>query len=355
MSISLIRDRVQVTILRDTSAVERVNFGVPLFIGESAPLAATRAQSFASIDEVDAVFAPTDPEFLAAQAFFSQTPQPRKLIIGYKAALETYPEALALIFDINDEWFAVAIESVLEADALLMAPAVSAMQGFRQFWARSADPGILDPLDTTDLASQLKVSNFDQSRVVYHSQAATLYPEMAQMGRVLPIVETRTSGPGSIAWFDQTVAGIPGDAFTATQRSTLEAKNAEYFVSIAQATRAQGGKMAGGEWGDVMHGIAWLDARLAEDVFETMTRAADRLQKIAFTDTGISQIEAAVRNRLILAVDLDFITPDFTLTVPRREDTQFGDRANRILKDVRFEAPLAGAIKFVNITGIVSA
>ena len=41
--------------------------------------------------------------------------------------------------------------------------------------------------------------------------------------------------------------------------------------------------------------------------------------------------------------------------VPLREETQFGDRVNRTLKDVTFVANLQGAIKFVEISGSVIA
>lgn len=353
MSISLIRDRVKVTILRDTSAIERVSFGVPLFIGETD--IGNVAASYANIEEVAAAYAVSDPEYLAAQAFFTQTPQPREIVIGFKDAVDTYPEALAAIRAVNDTWFAVAIESRVAADALLMAPAVSALPGVRQFWAASDDLSTIDPVATTDLASQFKAANYDQARVVYDPLAATTYPEMAMMGRVLPIPESRTSGPGTAAWHDQPVVGVVGINATSTQRSALEDKNAEYFISVAGATRAMGGKMAGGEWGDVMHGIAWLETRLAEDIYQHMTRAADRRSKVPFTDAGIASIEGVVRNRLDIGASTGLLTEDYIVTVPRREDTQFGDRATRTLKDVTFDAPLAGAIKFTEINGVVTA
>ena len=353
MAISLIRDRVRVQILRDTSAVSRVGFGVPLFIGEK--VVASRALSYANLEEVEAVYDQTDEEYKAALAFFTQAPQPRQLVIGYKDTGETYPEALSAIRVVNDEWFAVAIESRLDADALAMSSAVSALPGLRQFWFRSDAAGILDQLVDDDIASQLKDLNYDQARVVYHSLAATAYPDMAQLGRVLPIPESRTTGPGSTAWYDQPIVGIPGDSFTSSQRSTLEDKNAEYFINVAQATRSQGGKMAGGEWGDVIHFVAWLETRIAEDLYETMTRTADRRSKIPYNDAGIAVVESVVRNRLDLAVLIGGINDDYEVSVPRREETQFGDRVNRVLKDVTFTANLQGAIKFIEVQGVVSA
>lgn len=353
MSISLIRDRVKVEILRDTSAVARIGFGVPLFIGEK--VVTDRVTSFANLDEVLDVYVEADEEYKAALAFFTQQPQPRQIIIGYKDAGETYTEALSAIRDVNDSWFCVAIESRLDADALAISPAVSALPGLRQFWFRSADADILAANLTTDIASQLQALNYDQVRVVYHSEAATAYPDLAVMGRVLPVPENATSAPGVTAWHDQPIVGITGGTFSSSQRSALEAKNAEFFIDVAGAVRTQGGKMAGGEWGDVMHGLAWLETRLSEDVYELMARTANRREKIAFNDQGIAQIESVVRNRLTIAVNTGLINSDFELSVPLREDTQFGDRVARILKDVKFDATLQGAIKFTDINGVVSA
>lgn len=357
MTISLIRDRVQVQILRDTSAVSRVSFGVPLYIGETDPSGA-KAASYANLEEVGAVYATTDREYIAASVFFSQSPQPRELVIGYRnSASETYVEALAAIRDVNDDWYAVAVDetNMATADAQALSTAVAALPGFRQLWLRTDAVAAYDPASTTDLGAVLQADDFDQSRVVFHSLAASAFPDMAQLGRVLPIPESRTSGPGTAAWFDQPVVGIAGDTFTTSQRNALEAKNIEFFITASQATRAQGGKMAGGEWGDVIHGIAYLETRLAEDVFQLMTRAADRREKVPYTDEGIARIEGTLRNRLDISVAQGFILDDYSTGVPKREDTLFGDRVARTLKDVTFQANLQGAVKFVNIQGVVTA
>lgn len=353
MSISLIRDRVKVQILRDTKAVARIGFGVPLFIGTTVKTA--RALSYKNLEEVGDVYAETDEEYIAALGFFGQSPQPRELIIGWKDTDETYTEALAAIRVVNDTFYAVTIESMLEADILAMSAAVSALPGFRMFCARSANVNILDQLVVNDIASQLKALSYDQARVVYHPDAATNYAELRQLGRCLPIPESATTGPGSAAWHDQPIVGLTGGNFTSSQRSTLEAKNCEYFINVTGATRSMGGKMAGGEFCDIIHFVAWLETRLAEDLYELMARAGNVRSKIPFTDEGIARVEGVVRNRLNIAVGIGGILNDFTVTVPLREETQFGDRVARTLRDVNFVANLQGAIKLIQVNGTVVA
>lgn len=351
MSLSLIRDRVKVSILRDTKVPDRLFFGLPLFIGPTDE--GVIVQSYRDYDEVLEVYDETDPEAKAALAFFSQTPRPTQLLIGYKAAADTYVEALTAIRAIRDDFFCVMMDSREEADVLAMAAAVKPLRGLRQFWTASDDADILDGTVTSDIASQLKALVNDQARVVFHTDDE-LFPEMAMAGRVLLIPETGNTGPGSAAWHDQPVVGIPGDDFTASQREALEDKNAEFFIEVGGAVRAMGGKMAGGEWGDIMHGISWLETRLAEDVYGLFASAANRLSKVAYTDEGIAAVEATVRSRLDIAVATGLLVEGYQVSVPLIEQTLLVDRVERRLKDVNFEAQLAGAIKFVEINGVVT-
>lgn len=352
MSVSLIRERVKVQILRDTGGIDRLGFGLPLFIGETA--SKPRVAFYRNYDEVLEEFDAADEEAKAALAYFAQEPQPTELLIGNKASGETYVEALDEIREVRDDFFCVLIQSRDDADALALAPVVSALEGTRQFWFVSADADIIDPLNSADIASQFKAAEYDQARVLYHSLGASAYPDLALAGRVLPIAESAESAPGTAAWHDQPIQSIPGDDFTKTQRAALEEKNADFFIEVGGAVRAMGGKMASGEWGDIMHGIAWLDTRLSEDVYSVLARAADRLRKVPFTDEGIGSIEAAVRTRLEIAVDTQLLAEGFEVSVPAVENTLEADRLDRKLKDVTFTARLAGAIKFVEITGVVS-
>ncbi len=78
--------------------------------------------------------------------------------------------------------------------------------------------------------------------------------------------------------------------------------------------------------------------------------------KVPYTDTGIAMIEAEVRRALDLGVTNNFLAadPEYTVEVPRAAAVPPNDKANRILRNVSFQATLAGAIHFVEIRGVVS-
>ena len=72
---------VQVTL--DPLAAQYANFGTLLLMGESDVISASeRIRLYNNIEGVTEDFGTITPEFLAAERFFSQVPQPNVLLIG---------------------------------------------------------------------------------------------------------------------------------------------------------------------------------------------------------------------------------------------------------------------------------
>ena len=111
-------DYVDVTISRDIATVSRVGFGSLLFVGTTTGKQTPRVAQYSDFDAVAAVFAAGDPEYEAAQVYFGQEETPERLYIGTKdfGGVETWVEAIQAIRAIDDDWYAVAIESRTAAD-----------------------------------------------------------------------------------------------------------------------------------------------------------------------------------------------------------------------------------------------
>ncbi|CAB5223260.1 Protein of unknown function DUF3383 [uncultured Caudovirales phage] len=332
---------------------------------EYAPI--KRVASYASITEVLADYLITTPEYKAANAFFSQGGNAKQLLIGFKGATETYSEALGFVRALRDDFYAIAIQDATKAVQLALASTVLALAGRKIVFFRTDDANTLNAGNSTDVGASLKALNNDYAHVTYHYQAHTAtntagyFPEMAIMGRVLPIVENQRQAPGSTHWHLQPVVGIPASfnaaggklGFTQTERSTFEAKNVEALENDGSDTRTLVGKMAGGEWGDVIHGAAWLEARMEEDLYILKTQQADRFAKIGYDAKGIDLIEQTIRARLKKAVETRFVDAGFTVTAPAVEETSSTDRANRTYS-ATFEARLIGAVKYMTILGTLT-
>ncbi len=340
-------DYVDVQISREIEAVTRVGFGTLLFIGTSDDGSGSAKQgqivrSYSNLDEVSSVFADTDPEYQAALAYFGQELRPERLYIGFKASGESYTEALDSIAEVDDDWYAVAIDSRQDSDILAVAANINAR--LKLFLAATDSAGVIDPLDDTDVASQVFDNTYSRTALFYHSLAASAYPEVAWAGTLLP------QDPGTTTWAWKQLSGIPTDTLSSAARGAAEAKRATYYVMVAGnpiTFEGQTGQL--GVYIDIIRAQDWLTFRIAEDMVARLA-SVDKVPYVG----GDAIIEQLLRNRLDVAVDRQVIAPDYTVTVPPASEQQTSDRAARIYRDVTFRAQLTGAVHRVEIRGTLT-
>ncbi|MCD8295844.1 MAG: DUF3383 domain-containing protein, partial [Clostridia bacterium] len=131
-----------------------------------------------------------------------------------------------------------------------------------------------------------------------------------------------------------------------------------YYVTCAGKDILLDGKCMSGEWIDVIRFRDYLLNDIQERVFNLFIKNA----KIPYTDSGIAliqnQIISALKNGQDVGGIADSYTDDdgnevdgYTVTVPTVSGVSDGDRASRLLANVKFTARLAGAIHIVEITG----
>ena len=151
-----------------------------------------------------------------------------------------------------------------------------------------------------------------------------------------------------------------------TGRDTDLLENTEYAIafqpyqteSSVEIPVTQNGKVAAGEWIDVIRFRDWLQEEITVNVFNALINR----DKIPYTDEGIAVIEAQIRKALQLGVRRGGIAPDeydedgntnlgYTVEVPLAASISANQKASRVLNDVKFTARLAGAIHVVKITG----
>jgi len=101
-----------------------------------------------------------------------------------------------------------------------------------------------------------------------------------------------------------------------------------------------------------VRGVDWLTSRIQEFVYSVLVNS----NKVPYTDAGITAIEAEVKRALQLGISNNFIAndPAPTVTVPKAANVPPSDKTQRILRNIRFQATLSGAVHAVNITGIVA-
>ena len=288
-----------------------------------------------------AILAPT----VASTAYSLTNEQGIVITASYS---ETLTDALAAVRAENDTFYGVMCYSHVTADILEVAATVEAMS--KIYITSSSESAVIDTpaaTDTTSVAAQLEAAAYARTAMLYSAVADTQFPEAAWLGLMLP------KDPGSATWKFKTLAGITRDSLTATQQTNATDKSANVYVEIGGVNITLEGTVSAGEFIDVIRGIDWTDARLTERIYSVLVNN----DKVAYTDTGIAQIQAEIEAQKADGIAVGFLDDDpstHTVTVPKKADIAFNDRANRFLPGITFKFTLAGAIHAVSIQGTVT-
>lgn len=199
---------------------------------------------------------------------------------------------------------------------------------------------------TADIMSDLKSFSYGRTFTIFSAHNTQEYAAAALMGNRFPY------DPGSDTWAYKTLRSVKVSSITEAQVTHILSKNGIPYTTVAGVNLTQGGKVAGGEWVDVVRGIDWLKAEVTVRVFALLVQN----QKIPYTDLGVDMVINEINGAMRAAVDVGFLaaTPAYTITAPKVADVSVIDKGNRLLPDVNFSGTLAGAIHATDIMGTLS-
>jgi hypothetical protein len=269
------------------------------------------------------------------------------LIIDPYTASATVTADLTAIAAVNNDWYALASTTRDTPTVKLIAAWVEARVKLYGIASDNANIiNVASGVDTTSIAAFLNINGYVRSFVIYHQDSQDDFPECAWFGAALPLQ------PGSETWMFKNLKTIPYSNLTTTQETNAFDKACNTYEYVGGVGITQQGTVAQGEYIDIIRGVDWLTSTIQSYVYSVLVNNP----KVPYTDAGIAQIEGEVRRALQLGVDNNFIAADpaYTISVPRASAVAPIDKTNRILKNVRFQATLAGAIHATQITGTVS-
>jgi hypothetical protein len=313
---------------------------------------AVRTKTYTTLAEVAVDFATTDPEYIAASIFFDQNPHPSSLKIGRIVNGNDWSDELTLVSSADDAWYFLAVTTKTVADVKDVAAWANAKT--KIFFTSSDDVNILDSGVSSDIAAFFENLAYDRVVTVFNELAGNTYPEVAWISALA------TKVPGAATWNFKTLESVtPSDTLTDAQRTTLlDTKNANGYFTVGGQSIMREGKVANGEFIDLVHGTDYLESQMTDAIFAVLANA----DKVPYTDQGIASVEGAIRASLDDAITEEFLAarPDlyegqpYNVTIPKVADISQTDRANRILPDITFRATLAGAIHEVEVQGTVA-
>jgi Protein of unknown function (DUF3383) len=217
----------------------------------------------------------------------------------------------------------------------------------------STPESILPPSGNTSVAAELKNGNFFRTAWWYN-------PDPLEFVDVAITARSFTKYPGGETWANQRLAGVQVTKLGETASRNINAMNGNTFEPFRNINITQYGKVAGGEWIDVIRFRDWLCEEVRTRVFLQMVD-----NRIPYTDPGIGIIRTRIDQALAFGVarggiappevdEFDNIIPSYTIDMPLSMSVSFNNKANRLLQDVYFTARLAGAIHVVEIKGTLT-
>jgi hypothetical protein len=269
------------------------------------------------------------------------------------AAASAVPDDLSAILDEDSNWYGLVMVERTKADQLKAAEWTEANE--KLFITATDEADVLNPALTTDLISVLKDTRYYRTAVLFHTNAATEYPDAAWAGRVFTIQ------PGAETWALKSLASVTPSPLTGTQKQTVVNKGGNTFEFYQeQIALTNPGKVAAGEWIDVIRFRDWLKDTIQTNMVQMMINR----DKVPYTDAGIQLCVNNLRKSLKEGQNVGGIAPEeldaqgksvpgFTITYPRSAELSSTIKASRIL-DLSFTARLAGAIHVVEISGALA-
>lgn len=347
------KDLISLHITRQTAAVSREGFSNILFVGVNATFK-ERVRTYGNLQEVGKDFKSDTEEYVVASRVFSQNPAPNQIKIGRLGASEDIKATLDLIATEDNDWYILLAHSHAANDILTFAEWTEANK--RIYITSYSGDDATDTTSHADPGSKLKEANFDRTAIMYttHSEVSGVteksYPEAAWAGRQSTTVE------GATTWAYKTLVGVKADNLSTTQirtlmgTSTKRGKGYNVYTSTGGRNITMDGRMASGEYIDVIRGCDALEARIRERVFSLLIN----VDKLPYNSVGAAQIESCIRAALSEFNARGFIEADYTVTVPDLRSSDPNLRANRIAEGFAFAANLTGGIHYVGITGTLS-
>ena len=267
-----------------------------------------------------------------------------------KTVDETIAETMTAITGYDNGWYGWALADRTQENIIAAANWTETVR--KLFGTSIAEAGAYNPDSITDTGYLLYNGNYYRTHWWYHKDANTDFPETAVMARCFAIE------PGGETWANRKLAAVTADGLNDGQYQAITNKNGNTFERFRNVSITQNGKVAAGEWIDVIRFRDWLQEEITVNVFNALINR----DKIPYTDEGIAVVEAQIRKALQLGVRRGGIAPDeydengntnlgYTVEVPLAASISANQKASRVLNDVKFTARLAGAIHVVKITG----
>lgn len=308
----------------------------------------------------------TEPEYLAAVVYFSQTPRPSKAVIGRwdGTGAETAAQAITACRASSNDWYAAYICGAVKADIIATSAVVEAMTPLSVFFYDTADAEVLAGT-VNNVMDTINKANAHRSFGQYSTSS---YAAVAAMGYAMGANTGLANSAYTLAYKKE--IGIVAETLTTTQLNTILGYKGNVYTNYgATYDLLVQGTMADGVSFDEVLNLDVLKNNIQTAIMNSLTGST----KIPQSEDGIGQLVAAItdpcnnaRIRGILAPGVwkaapilglatgDTLSTGYMILADSLVNQSQTDRDARKSPPIYVAAKLAGAMEHVVIGVVVN-
>ena len=153
---------------------------------------------------------------------------------------------------------------------------------------------------------------------------------------------------GSITWANKVITGVPLSKYTTAEEQELLGAKINYLTQEMGFNITQFGRTLSGSNIDITRTKDWLKNRIAE----ALTSALVNSKKIPYTTKGLATIGNALSEVGAQAMVQDMLA-SYEVVIPNANEIPTADKANRVLRNVKFVGTLSGAVETIEMELVV--
>lgn len=320
--------------------IGQLGFGMPLILLENAAKEIPYTEVSGITDLAAAGITKESNAYKAANLLFAQKHAPESIAVCAVTGPATDALADAKLVDKGWRHLIVVNDGETASTVQAISALVEAMEHKMYFAGLDVDD------DTTITVTGLRRT------VLFYCDATedVPVPVAALVG------ETAGYAAGSITYKNTILTGIAAQDLTDAQIEAIHQKGGITFVAKAGDNVTSEGKVAGGEYIDVIDSEDYIIQQLTYRTQKVLNQAA----KVSYDNNGIGLLESVAKDVLQGAYNNGMIatnedgSPAYWVDYALRENTKETDRANRKYIGGNFGFALAGAIHTVEVTGTIT-
>jgi hypothetical protein len=310
---------VDITVQISPLAAPRATFNELLIIGTTDVIDTTeRIRVYEDpADMLTDGFITTDPEYEAAQIYFSQSPAPRRLWVGRQditiSPAESCLDAVIACRAAGYDWYMFIALAAGSADHKELAEWTESAQPSTLYAFTTADADVLEANSSpVGIFEYLKTLNYSRTLGVYSTNqggSPVLYPnnKYAAVSVMAYACGQNTGLAGSAFTLKfKNLIGIATEPLTSTKINNIEAQNGNVYLSYGNFySFFEQGKMAKGYFFDEMINLDMLVNNIQLSVADLLNATP----KVPQTDEGVTQLVHVVNQACEQAVNIGFLAP----------------------------------------------